>query len=117
MAPPEDEFAECRIAQLIAEIESYSGCAARVISQACRRVPEGEQVAAAEKLYSIFEPHTDLIKRGKLNTPVEFGRKVFLAESLITDYQVLEGNPPDDPLLIPGPRASLPLVRPPAAAL
>jgi transposase, IS5 family len=103
-APQEDEFAKCRSAQLIAEIESYSGQAERVISQARRRVLEGEQVAAAEKLYSIFEPHTDLIKRGKLNAPVEFGHKVFLAESrsgLITDYRVLDGNPPDDPLLVP----------------
>jgi hypothetical protein len=42
-----------------------------------------------EKIYSIFEPHTDLIKRGKVRTPVEFGHKVFLAESargLITQY-------------------------------
>src|SRR6266566_734107 len=51
-----------------------------------------------EKIYSIFEPHTDLIKRGKAQKPVEFGHKVFLAESaqgLITDYQVLDGNPFD----------------------
>jgi len=43
----------------------------------------------------IFEPHTDLIKRGKVRTPVEFGHKVFLAESakgLITQYEVLKGN-------------------------
>ena len=40
----------------------------------------GEQVATDEKIYSIFEPHTDLIKRGKVRTPVEFGHKVFLAE-------------------------------------
>jgi hypothetical protein len=33
------------------------------------------------RIYSIFEPHTDLIKRGKVRTPVEFGHKVFLAES------------------------------------
>ena len=49
-----------------------------------------------EKLYSIFEPHTDLIKRGKVQTPIEFGHKVFLAESargLITQYEVLDGNP------------------------
>ena len=49
-------------------------------------------------MYSIFEPHTDLIKRGKTLKPVEFGHKVFLAESaqgLITDYQVLDGNPVD----------------------
>ena len=41
----------------------------------------------------------DLIKRGKVQTPLEFGHKVFLAESaqgLITQYVVLEGNPGDD---------------------
>ncbi|MFN4922617.1 hypothetical protein [Bradyrhizobium sp.] len=55
-------------------------------------------VAGVEKIYSIFGPHTDLIKRGKVRTPVEFGHKVFLAESaagLITQYEVLRGNPPD----------------------
>jgi len=88
---------------LSAEIVAYAALAERVISQARRRVLQGEQLAAGEKLYSIFEPHTDLIKRGKLNTPIEFGHKVFLAESrtgLLTDYQVLDGNPPDDTLLI-----------------
>src|SRR5206468_713987 len=62
------------------------------------RVLQGEQVPTEEKIYSIFEPHTDLIKRGKAQKPVEFGHKVFLAESaqgLITDYQVLDGNPFD----------------------
>jgi IS5 family transposase len=70
----------------------------RVIDQTHRRVLEGETVPAEEKLYSIFEPHTDLIKRGKTLKPVEFGHKVFLAESshgLITDYRILDGNPVD----------------------
>jgi transposase, IS5 family len=54
---------------------------------------------SSEKIYSIFEPHTDLIKRGKVRTPIEFGHKVFLAESaqgLITQYEILKGNPPDE---------------------
>ena len=62
------------------------------------RVLQGEQVPTEDKLYSIFEPHTDLIKRGKVLKPVEFGHKVFLAESgrgLITQYHVLTGNPAD----------------------
>jgi len=49
-----------------------------------------------EKVYSIFETHTDLITRGKARKPVEFGHKVFLAESaqgLIAGHQLLEGNP------------------------
>jgi IS5 family transposase len=86
------------IQQLCKEISHYSELADRVIDQARRRVLEGEQVPAEEKVYSIFEPHTDVIKRGKKLKPVEFGHKVFLAESaqgLITDYQVLTGNPSD----------------------
>ena len=81
------------------EIAHYCGLGARVINQARRRVLEGEQVPNAEKIYSIFEPHTDLIKRGKVRTPLEFGHKVFLAESakgLITQYEVLKGNPSDE---------------------
>ncbi len=81
------------------EIAHYCGLGTRVINQARRRVLEGEQVPNAEKIYSIFEPHTDLIKRGKVRTPVEFGHKVFLAESakgLITQYEVLRGNPSDE---------------------
>jgi len=71
----------------------------RVLDQARRRVIDGEQVPASEKIYSIFEAHTDLIKRGKTNKPVEFGHKVFLAESaqgLITQYRMLDGNPSDE---------------------
>ena len=70
-----------------------------MIDQARRRVLQGEQVPNAEKIYSIFEPHTDLIKRGKVLTPVEFGPKIFLAESaqrLITQYEVLQGNPSEE---------------------
>jgi IS5 family transposase len=80
------------------EIARHSELGDRVISQTRRRVLHGEQVPTAEKLYSIFETHTDLIKRGKVLTPVEFGHKVFLAESgrgLITQYRVLSGNPAD----------------------
>jgi len=86
------------IDQLRKQIASYCDLAGRVIDQTRRRVIEGEQVPADQKVYSIFEDHTDLIKRGKAQKPVEFGHKVFLAESaqgLITDYRVLKGNPVD----------------------
>ena len=83
---------------LRAQITYYCELGDKVIDQTRRRVIEGEQVPTEQKVYSIFEPHTDLIKRGKAQKPVEFGHKVFLAESaqgLITDYRVLEGNPSD----------------------
>jgi transposase, IS5 family len=94
-----DLVAEMAIPELRKEIDHYCELGDRVIDQARRRVLQGEQVPNAEKIYSIFETHTDLIKRGKVQTPVEFGHKVFLAEStqgLITQYEVLEGNPGDE---------------------
>ena len=94
-----DPLCQLAIGELQAEIDHYCGLGDRVIDQARRRVLEGEQVPNAQKVYSIFEPHTDLIKRGKVRTPVEFGHKVFLAESargFITQYEVLDGNPPDE---------------------
>ena len=87
------------IEQLREQIRHFCQMADRVVDQTRRRVLLGEQVPSQQKLYSIFEPHTDLIKRGKAQKPVEFGHKVFLAESaqgLITDYRVLDGNPSDE---------------------
>jgi IS5 family transposase len=87
------------IAALRQQITHHCDLGDRVVDQAERRILKGEQVPASEKIYSIFEPHTDLIKRGKVNKPVEFGHKVFLAESacgLITQYRVLDGNPSDE---------------------
>jgi len=91
--------ADLAIGELRKEIDHYCELGERVIDQARRRVLQGEQVPNTEKIYSIFESHTDLIKRGKVQTPLEFGHKVFLAESaqgLITQYQVLEGNSCDE---------------------
>jgi transposase, IS5 family len=98
-APGKDLLSDLAAEELRKEIKRFCGLGERVIDQARRRVLEGEQVPNAEKIYSIFEPHTDLIKRGKVLTPVEFGHKVFLAESaqgLITQYKVLKGNPSDE---------------------
>ena len=86
------------------EIAYYCGLGEQVIDQSRRRVLDGKQVPNEEKIFSIFETHTDLIKRGKVRTPVEFGHKVFLAESgvgLITQYEVLKGNPADEVHVVP----------------
>ncbi|HXM17065.1 MAG TPA: ISNCY family transposase [Candidatus Eremiobacteraceae bacterium] len=94
-----DMFADMAIEELRRQVEHFCVLGSRVIDQARRRALDGEQVPNSEKIYSIFEPHTDLIKRGKVRTPIEFGHKVFLAESaqgLITQYEILKGNPPDE---------------------
>ncbi|OLC42247.1 MAG: hypothetical protein AUH43_23060 [Acidobacteria bacterium 13_1_40CM_65_14] len=93
-----DPITHVTIDALRSEIARHCELGDRVISQTRRRVLHGEQVPTEEKLYSIFETHTDLIKRGKVLKPIEFGHKVFLAESghgLITQYRVLTGNPAD----------------------
>ena len=97
--PPAEPLAALRVGWSCEEIGRFAALAERVMDQAERRVFDHEVVPAEEKVYSIFEPHTDLIKRGKAHKPVEFGHKVLLAESrigLITDYRVLDGNPGDD---------------------
>ena len=94
-----DLMTEIAIKAIRKHLEHYCGLGDRVIDQARRRVLDNEQVPNEEKIFSIFETHTDLIKRGKILKPVEFGHKVYIAESargLITQYQVLDGNPTDD---------------------
>jgi IS5 family transposase len=96
---PADPLAAATVTAVVQQIEHYRGLGQQVMEQTRRRVLEGETVPARKKILSIFEPHTDLIKRGKAERPVEFGHKIFLAESaigLITEYRVLDGNPPDE---------------------
>jgi len=74
----------------------------QVADVARRREFDGEQVPNGDKVFSIFESHTELIKRGRRGRPVEFGHKVLLTQSrekLITDYVVLEECCSDDELL------------------
>ena len=52
----------------------------QVSHTARRRILQGEKVPNSEKLFSIFEPHTQLYKRGKAGQPVQFGRQVLIYE-------------------------------------
>jgi IS5 family transposase len=76
----------------------------QVIEQTTRRVLRGETVPAKDKLVSLFEPHTAIIRKGKFQAPVEFGRVVWLDEvdgGIVTRFAVLDGNPPDADQLQP----------------
>ena len=71
----------------------------KVIDQTTRRVIHDESVPASEKIVSIFEPHTDIIKKDRRDT--FYGHKVCLsggASNLITDCLILDGNPADSDL-------------------
>lgn len=76
----------------------------QVISQTSRRVLQGEAVPAAEKVVSLFEPQTAIIRKGKPGKPTEFGRVLWLDEvdgGIISRYAVLDGNPAEDAQLPP----------------
>jgi len=58
-----------------------------------RRLLRGETIPHEEKIFSLFEPHTQWIKKGKLFPPVELGHKILLTtdqHELILDYKVME---------------------------
>ena len=81
---------------LLVSLEHYLKLMARVIDQTERRVLRGETVPAAEKVFSIFEEHTDIIKKGQREPT--YGHKIFLTggrSSLILNCEVLAGNPAD----------------------
>ncbi len=75
-----------------------------VIGQARRRVLQGESVPNEQKLFSLFEPHTELLLRGKAGKPVEFGHMIQIQqvrEKFITDYDVFAKRPLEPALLAP----------------
>lgn len=102
-------IAKCPCADLH-DMQQLQGCAEAfktyiprakdVVEQAYRRVVGKENVPAGEKIFSIFEEHTDIIVKGFRD--VEFGHKVNIttgASCLILNLTVLEGNPKDSTLI------------------
>src|SRR5206468_7486883 len=73
----------------------------QVLRQTRERVLRGNTKAAG-KLLSIFEPHTEVIRKGKAHKPNEFGKLVLIQEAenqIITHYQVCDQRPADSTLL------------------
>ena len=65
---------------LALEIKGYIAHAQRQIDQIQRRVLKGEKIPHNEKVFSIFEPHTEWISKGKAGVAVELGLKVCIVE-------------------------------------
>ena len=75
------------------ELKAYLPSMKKIVATARRAQIDGEKVPASERVFSLFEQHTELIKRGRREKPVEFGHKVLLCqtvEKFITDYEVYE---------------------------
>jgi IS5 family transposase len=92
------EMQEQKAKRLAQSLETFLPRAEQVIDQTTRRIMQGEQVPASEKIVSLFEEHTDIICRGKESRPVEYGHKIWLNEvegGLVSHYRILDGNPSD----------------------
>jgi hypothetical protein len=76
-------------------IENYLSHADRQIDQIRRRVLKGESIAHHEKVFSIFEEHTEWISKGKAGVPQELGLRVCILEDqygFILDHHVMENQ-------------------------
>ena len=84
-----------------AKVRHYRPLIEQIIAQTERRVLAGEPVPAAEKLVSLFEPHADIIRKGR---EVAYGHKLNLTtgrSGLILDVVIEAGNPADSERLLP----------------
>jgi IS5 family transposase len=84
-----------------AKVRHYRPLLEQIIAQTERRVLAGEPVPAAEKLVSLFEPHADIIRKGR---EVAYGHKLNLTtgrSGLILDVVIEAGNPADSERLLP----------------
>jgi IS5 family transposase len=91
------------VATQIGQLRHFLPLVENVIRQTKERVVKGN-THVENKLLSLFEPHTQVIRKGKAHKPNEFGRLVRIDEvenSIVSGYQVLVGNPDDSTSWMP----------------
>lgn len=77
---------------ILAEVEYYHEMLIKHLDLIDRRVLQGESIPHADKLFSLFEPHTEWINKGKVSPAVELGHKVLITTdqySLVLDYKIM----------------------------
>jgi IS5 family transposase len=98
-----DERTRRRVTRLQARVRSVRPLVWRVIAQTTARVLRGD-THAADKVMSLFEPHTEGIRKGKIVKPTEFGKLVTIQEAehhIVTAYTVHAERPADASLWVP----------------
>lgn len=87
----------------IEELETYINYAVRQVDLIQRRVVQGEKIPHSDKVFSIFEPHTEWISKGKAGVPQELGLRVCILEDqygFILHHHVMEKQT-DDKVAVP----------------
>jgi IS5 family transposase len=98
------ELVQAAMESCLEELVHYRELGGHVLDQAQRRVINKESVPNEEKIFSIFEPHTELLKRGKAGKPIEFGHMIQIQQvdgKFITDYDVFDKKPVEHELIEP----------------
>lgn len=96
-------LAQAKLEGLQRELDSFVPRVQQVMRQTRGRL-FGGNTRAEGKLVSIFEPETEIIRKGKTSKPTEFGKMVKIQEGenqIITAYEVYEQRPDDRVLLVP----------------
>ena len=84
------------------ELAAMTERVTQVIKQTHARIFRGN-TKSPDKLVSVFEPHTEIIRKGKASKPTEFGKMVKIQEAenqIVTHYEVFEEKPADTALLV-----------------
>jgi len=97
----ESFISTCKVSH-VKSVVSFLSVAKKVHENAYKFQIKGEKVENSEKIFSIYEQHTDILVKG--NRDVEFGHKVLITRgksNLILDFSIEDGNPNDSTLYIP----------------
>ena len=92
-----------RVGTQIGQLQHFLPLVEKVMTQTKQRV-WGGNCHVEGKVLSLFEAHTEVIRKGKAHKPNEFGRLVRLDEvenGIVSGYQVLAGNPDDTTAWMP----------------
>jgi IS5 family transposase len=98
-----DVFQQAAMEGLRKELDTMAPRVQQVMQQTRARVLGGDTHVDG-KLVSIFEPGTEIIRKGKASKPTEFGKMVKIQEAenqMIICYEVFEKRPSDSTLLVP----------------
>jgi IS5 family transposase len=93
---------QAKVRVLVDELTVMQERTRQVMRQAKARIFDGD-TKHPDKVVSVFEPHTEIIRKGKASKPTEFGQMVKVQEAenqIVTHYEVFEERPADSDLLI-----------------
>jgi transposase, IS5 family len=82
-------------ALLLVALKQYNDYSKKFTNQIDRRLLKEEEILSSEKIYSIFEPHSEWITKGKANKRVELGHLLMITTNqyqYIVDYKILQGE-------------------------